>query len=207
MLDPMAAVRIEGSTSRRAGARLVELATALAMTVGRGAAARTVADMAEVGPSDHVIDVGCGPGTAVREAVRRGATGTGVDPSPLMLGLAGWISRARGLAPITWSEGTAEAIPVADGYATVAWALSSVHHWTDRAAGLAELHRVLVPGGRVLLLERLTWPGATGHATHGLTPGAARDLAAQLADVGFEDVRVEIRKAGRRPVVTVRGTS
>jgi len=186
--------------------RAFEVLTALSMTVGRGAAARTVADLAGVGPGDRVVDLGCGPGTAVREALRRGAGATGVDPSPVMLGLARRITSARGLRNATWVEGTAEAVPAPDGSATVVWALSSVHHWHDRGAGLAEARRVLAPGGRVVLAERLTRDGARGHAAHGLTRDEAEQLASAMAGTGFLDVHVSTERAGRRTLVVVRGT-
>ena len=61
----------------------------LIMSLAGGAAARLAADVAAVSDGDRVIDVGCGPGTAVREAARRGARVTGVDPAPVMLRLVG----------------------------------------------------------------------------------------------------------------------
>ena len=78
------------NTSSEVGAvhHAAEVVTVISMAVGRSAAARVVADIAEVGPGDRVVDIGCGPGTAVREAARRGATATGVDPSPIMLRIA-----------------------------------------------------------------------------------------------------------------------
>ena len=42
--------------------------------------ARLAADVADVSATDRVVDIGCGPGGAVREAARRGARATGVDP-------------------------------------------------------------------------------------------------------------------------------
>jgi|SRR5579871_457308 len=186
--------------------RAAEIVTALSMTVGRGAAARMIAELADSGPETKVVDIGCGPGTAVRAAVHRGAVATGVDPSPLMLRLARGISQVRGMEGIAWLDGSAENLPLPDGSATVAWALSSVHHWRDRRAGLAEVHRVLSPGGRVLLAERLTRPAATGHAAHGLTPAGAEALATDLERSGFRAVHTETRKAGRRTFVIVAGT-
>src|SRR5215472_18390196 len=111
------------------------------MLVGRGPLSRLVADLAEVGPGDRVLDVGCGPGGAAREAARRGATVTGVDPAPLMLAMGRWLSRGRSGRGIQFVTGTAEALPVPDQSVTVAWAISSAHHWGDEAAGLGELHR------------------------------------------------------------------
>ena len=56
----------------------------LTMAFGRGRRARLVAGLAEVGPGDRVVDVGCGPGRFLREAAERGATAVGVDPSAQM---------------------------------------------------------------------------------------------------------------------------
>lgn len=182
-----------------------EIITALSMTVGRGQAARAIADAAGLEAGDRVADVGCGPGTAVREAARRGATATGIDPAPLMLWLARQISAARHTAQVTWLEGRAEALPLPDGAATIAWALSSAHHWNDQAAGLNELRRVLSPGGKMLLAERLVQPGARGHAAHGFTRAQADDLAQQMTAAGFVNVRTEIRRAGRRTLVIISG--
>jgi trans-aconitate methyltransferase len=58
------------------------------MTAGHGPRVRAVADAAELTAADRLVDVGCGPGTAVRLAARRAATATGIDPDPAMLGLA-----------------------------------------------------------------------------------------------------------------------
>ncbi|MGH3924605.1 MAG: class I SAM-dependent methyltransferase, partial [Pseudonocardiaceae bacterium] len=141
------------------------LLAGLTMIVAGGAIARLAADLASVSDADRVIDVGCGPGTAVREAARRGARVTGVDPAPVMLRLARTLTRNR--PAITWAEGAAEVLRQPDGSATVVWALATIHHWTDVTAGLAEAKRVLAPGGRFLAIERHVRPGATGLASHG----------------------------------------
>jgi ubiquinone/menaquinone biosynthesis C-methylase UbiE len=177
--------------------------TAVSMTVGRGRQARAVADTAGITASDRVVDVGCGPGTAVRVAARRGAVATGIDPSPLMLRFARWISTIRRPGNVGWLEGQAEKLPVLDDQASVVWAISSVHHWSDRAAGLGEARRVLAPAGRLILAERLVKPAARGHRAHGLTVDQARELAAQLTAAGFLEIRIGNRQAGRRKLVIV----
>ena len=128
------------------------------MLAGRGSVARLAADLAAVSRADHVVDVGCGPGTAAREAARRGARVTGVDPATVMLRLARVLTRDR--AAIDWVGGTAERLPQHDASATVVWSLATVHHWTDVTAGLAEARGVLVAGGRFLAIERLVRPAA-----------------------------------------------
>jgi ubiquinone/menaquinone biosynthesis C-methylase UbiE len=180
--------------------------TALFMTVGRGNRVRSVADLAQVGTGDRVLDVGCGPGAAARLASPRGAAVVGVDPSPLMLRFARCISAARRVDGLDWRVGPAESLPLPDASVNIAWAISTVHHWDDPTAGLGEIRRVLVPAGRVLLAERLVPPGARGHAAHGLTRDQADRLATELAAAGFADIQTDTRRAGRRTFLIVAGT-
>lgn len=185
------------------------------MTAHRGPLARAVADVAQLRAGDRVVDIGCGPGAAVRHAAGLGATAVGIDPDPVMLRLAGWITAILRRPGVSWVKGQAENVPLPADQATVTWAISSVHHWADRAAGISEARRVLAPGGRVLLAERLTKPPARGHAPrghaprghagHGLTRDQAGELAEQVAATGFGRVRLEIRRAGRRRLVIVSG--
>jgi SAM-dependent methyltransferase len=177
------------------------LLAGLTMIVGRGSVARFAADMAAVSHADHVVDVGCGPGTAAREAARRGAHVTGVDPAAVMLRLARAFTRDR--TAIRWVEGSAEHLPQPDGSATVLWSLATVHHWKDVTAGLAEARRVLAPGGRFLAIERQVRSGATGLASHGWTDQQAESFMAQCREAGFEEVRLEKHTPGRRAVLVV----
>lgn len=177
------------------------LLAGLTMLVGRGAVARLAADLTSVSGEDHVVDVGCGPGTAVREAARRGARATGVDPAVVMLRLARALTRNRPV--ISWAEGNAENLPRPAESATVVWSLAAVHHWRDVAAGLAEARRVLTPGGRFLAIERRVRPGATGLASHGWTDQQADTFVAYCRESGFRSVRVEKRLPGRRAVLVV----
>jgi ubiquinone/menaquinone biosynthesis C-methylase UbiE len=174
------------------------------MLVGRGSLSRLVAGLAVMGPGDRVLDVGCGPGGAAREAARRGATVTGLDPAPVMLRLGRYLSASGSGRNIVFLAGTAEELPVADRAVTVAWAISSVHHWPDVPAGLRELHRVLAPGGRLIIAERLSRPGARGLGAHGLTDAQAAETAAAAQVVGFAGARHETHRVGRRTLAVVR---
>jgi SAM-dependent methyltransferase len=203
MGQPAPEVVAPADRQARAG-RVVELLTALAMTAGRGPLARAIVSEAGLTAADRAVDVGCGPGTAVREAARRGVTVTGIDPSPMALRIARVLTSSAVDVRITWMLASAERLPLPDAAATVLWSVSSLHHWDDQAAGLAEVRRVLAPGGRVLLAERLVRPGARGHAAHGFTRVQAEDLARALASAGFAEVRRKILTAGRRTMMVVR---
>lgn len=175
----------------------------LIMVVMGRAKARLAAEVASVADADHVVDVGCGPETAVRAAAGRGARVTGVDPAPVMLRLARILTRDQ--PGITWADGVAEDLPLQDGSATVVWSLATVHHWKDVTVGLAEVHRVLASGGRFLAIERQVRPGATGLASHGWTEHQAESFAAQCRTAGLQNVQIENQRTGRRAVWVVSG--
>jgi ubiquinone/menaquinone biosynthesis C-methylase UbiE len=165
--------------------------------------ARLATSAASVCDTDRVVDIGCGPGNAARAGARRGAQVTGIDPASVMLRVARAFTRKR--AAITWAEGTAENLPLPDESATVVWSLATVHHWKDVGKGLAEAHRVLAPGGRLVAIERQVSPGATGLASHGWTEQQAESFAAMCRAAGFDNVRIGEQRAGRRAVWTVNG--
>jgi SAM-dependent methyltransferase len=181
---------------------VVGLLAGLTMAFGRGRSARLVADVTGVGPGDRVVDVGCGPGRFLREAGERGAEAVGVEPSGQMRRLAAWRTPAPLRTRVRVVDGTAERVPLDDGAATVAWAVASFHHWADPDAGLAELHRVLVPGGRLLIAERLARPGGW-FKQHALSGEQGERLAAQAERAGFADVTVTEGAAGRRQLLLV----
>jgi ubiquinone/menaquinone biosynthesis C-methylase UbiE len=183
---------------------LFGLVAGWSMSLGRSRSTRLLADLAEVGPGDRVLDVGCGPGLFVKEAAERGATAVGVDPSSRMRRLALRRIPASLRPAVTVVEGSAEHLPLEDGSATVAWAVASFHHWRDPDAGLAEVRRVLEPGGRLLIAERLASPRAWLHG-HALTWEEAQELAARVGRAGFAEVAPSRHDAGRRQLVVVAG--
>jgi ubiquinone/menaquinone biosynthesis C-methylase UbiE len=178
---------------------------ALFFAVGRTGSADLAIALTGAGPGDDVVDIGCGAGVAVRRAAARGATSVvGVDPAPVMRRVARALTthgRGSGRA-VSYRDGTAEALPLPDGSATVAWSLATVHHWRDVETGLAEAHRVLGPGGRFLALERSTHPGASGVASHGWTREQAHLFAEQCRAAGFT-AEVGDHQVGRRPLLSV----
>jgi ubiquinone/menaquinone biosynthesis C-methylase UbiE len=100
-------------------------------------------------PPRTLLDVGCGTAVlleflrAWRVAPERYV---GVDPSREMLRRAA--GRTGGLV-----AGAAEALPFRDGVFDTVVSASAFHYWPEPRAGLAEVRRVLAPGGRVLLMD------------------------------------------------------
>jgi ubiquinone/menaquinone biosynthesis C-methylase UbiE len=181
-------------------AGLTGVLAALSM-IGREGDARLVAELSGLRPEDTVLDIGCGPGTAVRHAARLGATANGVDPAPVMLRVARLLTRST--ERVRYLAGAAETLPLPDGSVSVVWTIASVHHWADLDTALHEARRVLRPGGRLVAVERGTQPGARGHASHGWTDEQARAFGERCLQHGFGSPRVGRHRTGRRTTVSV----
>jgi ubiquinone/menaquinone biosynthesis C-methylase UbiE len=179
---------------------------AASMALGGGGDARLAARLGDIAAGDAVADIGCGTGTAVRHAAGLGASVTGIDPAPVMLRFARLLTR-RSPQAVRYVEGSAEALPLPDSSVSVAWSIACVHHWADLDAGLAEVRRVLKPGGRLVAIERLTQPGATGLASHGWTAEQASAFADRCLAHGFTDATAGQHRDGRRATVSVTATA
>jgi SAM-dependent methyltransferase len=101
-------------------------------------------DALGVGKGTKVLDVACGTGSFAREALRRGATVTGLDRNAGMLAVA---RRLDGV--IDWREGMAEALPFEDGRFDAVGSQFGLMFFEDRVQALAEMWRVTAPGGRL----------------------------------------------------------
>ena len=158
------------------------LVAAIAFTRGRDADASLAIRLAGLTAGDRLVDVGSGPGVAARRAASLGAEVVAVDPAAVMLRVGGLANRAKGLR---YAHGAAQALPVADGWASVVWSLATVHHWPDIDAALGEVGRVLAPDGRFVAVERHVAHGAHGLASHGWTRAQADAFAARCNVFGL----------------------
>ena len=156
-------------------------------------------------PGDRVVDAGCGPGFYVAETLERvGPEGSvvGVDASGPMLSLAA--KRCEGHSNVAFHEGDVTALPVADADFDRALSVQVLEYVEDIPAALAELHRVLRPGGRALIWD-VDWATVSWHSDdparmerflaawdeHLSDPILPRRLSADLRAVGFQDVEMQ----------------
>lgn len=101
---------------------------------------------------ERVVDVGCGAGIDSLIAARMvGPDGVviGVDMTPAMLERARRSADEAALDNVTFHEGLAESLPVPDEWADVVISNGVLNLMPDKATALAEMARVLRPGGRL----------------------------------------------------------
>jgi demethylmenaquinone methyltransferase / 2-methoxy-6-polyprenyl-1,4-benzoquinol methylase len=108
-------------------------------------------DLARVGPGSRALDVATGTGDLAIALASRGAEVVGSDFSE------GMLARARGKSSaVRWEQGNALALPYADGEFDAATVGFGARNFSDLERGLAEMTRVVRPGGRVVVLEITT---------------------------------------------------
>lgn len=103
----------------------------------------------------RVLDVGCGTANLLRLVADSGARAelyAGIDPAPRMLRIARDKARSMDVR-CGFTAAPAEALPFADAGFDLAITASTLHDWSDVPAGLAEIRRVLRPGGELMLLD------------------------------------------------------
>ncbi len=182
-------------------------------------------DAADVGPGDDLLDVACGTGIVARTALARRAglgdcgngdgdrigTIAGVDLNPAMLTVAG-----RAAPEIEWHQGDVADLPLPDESVDVAVSQMAAMFFTDQRAAMAEMARVVRPGGRLAwvvpssLSEQPAYePFVDAAVAH--VGGDARSLlgaywacgdraafTADLASVGLEQITARARAGTAR---------
>lgn len=194
-------MRLEGL--KRPAVFVHETVWAVSMPIGARVFADEAVHAAGLSTADRVVDIGCGPGTATRAAARLGVRAIGVDPTPMMFTVARMLTKGAIRERISWREGLAEAIPVDDAEATVVFAIRSAHHFDDPSSAFAEMRRVLVPGGRVVIVERALRTKSGLRHGHGFSPDGAEEMAKELESSGFDQVKVETRRTRRGAMVVL----
>jgi ubiquinone/menaquinone biosynthesis C-methylase UbiE len=156
---------------------------------------RTI-NLACIQPGEQVLDVGCGTGTLAMEVqsrVGRAGAVCGVDPGAQQIAHAR-AKAARRHVPVEFQVGVIEQLPFPDQSFDVVFSTLMMHHLPAplKRQGLAEIARVLKPGGRLVIADfkhkqERAGPAARFHA------GGSRiqELEALLKEAGFDQLETE----------------
>ena len=152
-------------------------------------------------PSAVVVDFGCGTGAVAAELAPAVAKVVGVDDSPAMLRAAR--RRTAGLGNVDLVRGDLSAVPVATASCDAAVCVLALTYVADPAAVVAEMGRVLRPGGRAVVVDLLPhdrddFRRQTGQTARGLDADAVGQMlaAAGLADVVTRPLATEADATG-----------
>lgn len=159
-----------------------------------------------VQPTDMVLEIGFGTGRLLRRIAKKARQGYagGVDPSELMLHkgeMRTWRLRNDGRVEIKWGE--AANLPWPDAVFDKAAALDCFHLWADPARSLAEVRRVLKPGGLLVLVLRGYERKGPKWLPNPVSRNGQELMGAYelIAAAGFSQARIE-GAAGRLPMIT-----
>jgi ubiquinone/menaquinone biosynthesis C-methylase UbiE len=152
--------------------------------------------LAQLQPGEAVLDVGCGTGQLLLEVAGRvGRTGrvAGIDPGPQQ------IARARAKAtrrkiPVEFQVGVIEWLPFHNQTFDVVFSTLMMHHLPAplKRQGLAEIARVLKPGGRLVIADFTHKQERAGWATRFHAGGSRlQDLESLLKEAGFDQLATE----------------
>lgn len=129
------------------------------------------------GKTGIYLDIGCGTGNYTSALEKKGLRWIGIDPSEKMLGEA----RLKN-SNVDWRIGTAESIVLADNAVDGIIGSLTIHHWNDLEKGFSEIHRVLKPGGRVVIFTS-TPKQMKGYWLNHYFPKMLKDSIAQMPDL------------------------
>ena len=159
-------------------------------------------------PQARALDIACGTGIVARTLAARlqwHGQVTGLDLNPAMLRVARRVSHDAGLT-IDWVQGDAQALPFPDAAFDLAFCQQGIQFFPDRARAVAEMYRVLAPGGEVAIA---CWRGLVrnpffAHLAQAVQEQVGsdalalpfalddpRELTGLLQQAGFQDVSVE----------------
>jgi|SRR3990172_12245317 len=201
MTQPQTAPETAGHTIRW-WARWYDV-TSWLMSFGQaGAITRKAMDIAAPADGEKVLDVGCGTGRLTFAALDRaqGAVIHGIDASPEMIGVARGKARRR-KAEVDFQTAAIEKLPFGDAGFDLVLSGFMLHHLPEdvKKSGIAEVARVLKPGGRFVAVDFSGEGGGfIGHVAtllgHGHSHEGIDTLLAMLREAGFTEVqRVETK--------------
>lgn len=197
------------NTAYQLGQNAAELYEQFTVPTGTRPTAERLLEHVHLGVADRVLDAACGTGIVVRLLIERGihvARVVGLDVNANMLAVARSLKPEADF-PLLWQPGDLRALPYPDAAFDVVLCNHGLQFVPDKALALAEMRRVLVPGGRLALT---VWSASAPFnvaranalrvhlgeeiAQSALAPFAYRDatvIRQALEDGGFQEITMQ----------------
>jgi ubiquinone/menaquinone biosynthesis C-methylase UbiE len=143
--------------------------------------------------SDRILEIGFGGGVTLPSLIEGAAFVAGVDRSRDMVAAArAKFSVAVDNGRAEFREGTVEAIPFADATFGKVCTVNTLYFWSSLDAGFNEIHRVLLPEGRLVIgFLPKEWMDNAGYPSDIFTSRTPDEVIAALTRAGFKHVRIE----------------
>ncbi|WP_206055086.1 class I SAM-dependent methyltransferase [Nocardia sp. CS682] len=168
---------------------------------------RWLSEALDVGPSDHVLDIGCGTGQLTRDSAELAYQGSalGVDISPVMLGHAGRLAAAAEIPNVRFEQADAQVYPFPPEHFTRAASRFGTMFFADPVEAFTNIGRAMQPGSKLVQLvwqdsAEQEWVAAIHRALTGTATPTAGTGAFSLGDparvediltaAGFKDISI-----------------
>jgi SAM-dependent methyltransferase len=165
---------------------------------------RIALEMLGISPGEQVLDVACGPGNYTRHLsiAAEGGLVVGIDASKPMIAAA---TKRSGTSNLAYVRGDANALPFGDSHFDAVCCVGALHMFEEPMTALDEMTRVLVPGGRVVIVATCSTKKTPPPARSGMFVFGRNELTSALGVRGFTDIHQRVERRGqfvaaRKPV-------
>jgi len=171
---------------------------------------KSVADALNLQPEDDYLEIGCGPGFFIKSYASHVRSVAGLDHSEDMISLATHYNHKRvedGTAE--FRRGDASQLPWEDEKFSAAAVVMSFPFWTKPLESLKEIHRVLRPGGRVVIClgwnaDADDWIGHIPHVErYGIRLYTGKELQTMFQEAGFSESSITYPKGFMMPKLMI----
>lgn len=165
---------------------------------------RGLVRLSGAGPDSRVLDIACGPGFLTLEFAEVAKSVVGFDATDTFLEHARKEADRRAMSNVEFRQGNATALPFADASFDVVSCRAAFHHFPEPERQLAEMARVLAPGGRILIADQIASEDPVKAAYHHememlCDPTHARTLSDTEFRRLFEQHGLEVVRHGTAP--------
>ena len=155
-----------------------------------------------------MLDIGCGGGATLQRLLKRSqdAKVYGIDISEESVAKAKKVNTKVLDKQVFVTQGSAERLPYEDGKFDLVTAVETVYFWSNLPDCLQEVHRVLKPGGKfVIMVEVVDSDSMWTSVVEGMTAYSPEDLKTMLDNAGFTQTEIHRKKPTYATIIGLKG--